>query len=765
MKEARKEYRDLFKDIYFIILIGILIFLFFNKFKLFTGHIYSGDVLEHEIPSATFLVRSVRNGIFPLWNPYILCGAPFTTPPYMGPFYPLVILFFAMPIFWAINFGYLIHLILAGISTFFLARVLKLGRVSSFIVTSCFIFSKIFHFLILNGHLSVLISVAYMPAIFLFFEMAMSNERKRFLLSMVGGIIVGLMFLGGHPSFAIISCAALSFYFLARTLQIVLWEKTLKSFLAITEVFTIIITIGLCLSAIQWLPMLEVIHFSSYKLEPIKPESAKTLSHLFSYLFPYLDKLDSGMGYVGITALILSFVGFIFRRNKYTVSFSFMAIVSMLLSLGNYTPVYRLFCSIVPYFDMIRYPSEFENIFIFSVSFLAGFGTDFLLGLPNEIEKKRLLKAIKVFIIAGILFLSIVLFYAFYRNGNFYDKNGIVKSLPQFFFFFCFSIILLVLKSKDHLKQRYMRGSLIFLVLFDLTVYTFCASSINNIAAYDFNTYFRRNKIIDFLERDPDIYRVLSIEDTGKDKCNLKLNQGMIHKYQSICGVTKIPLMRYSKFIRLIEKIPHCELENTEDMLANLKDYDNKLLDLLNVKYILTNKEIKSNKFNLVFNTDGLMVYRNNFPQPRAYVVHNVKVIEKEEELLNELINDDFDFKETVIFEEDFTQLLPSLEVKKECKVYFKKYSPNKIILSTALSQPGILVLSEIYMPGWKVLVDNKQARLYQANYILRAVYLPKGQHEIKFIYCPLTFKAGFCLTLITIFLLLTIFCFQRKSN
>ncbi|MCK4649150.1 YfhO family protein, partial [bacterium] len=62
------------------------------------------------------------------------------------------------------------------------------------------------------------------------------------------------------------------------------------------------------------------------------------------------------------------------------------------------------------------------------------------------------------------------------------------------------------------------------------------------------------------------------------------------------------------------------------------------------------------------------------------------------------------------------------------------------------------------YYPGWKAYVDGKEEKIYQANYILRAVYLGPGKHDIRFIYDPLSFKVGTYISLITaLFLLLVI--------
>jgi uncharacterized membrane protein YfhO len=60
-------------------------------------------------------------------------------------------------------------------------------------------------------------------------------------------------------------------------------------------------------------------------------------------------------------------------------------------------------------------------------------------------------------------------------------------------------------------------------------------------------------------------------------------------------------------------------------------------------------------------------------------------------------------------------------------------YSNNEIKLETSTSAPGYLVLSEVYYPGWKVEVDGRPAGLKRANYAFRAVFLPSGEHHVRF--------------------------------
>jgi len=53
------------------------------------------------------------------------------------------------------------------------------------------------------------------------------------------------------------------------------------------------------------------------------------------------------------------------------------------------------------------------------------------------------------------------------------------------------------------------------------------------------------------------------------------------------------------------------------------------------------------------------------------------------------------------------------------------------------------LFLSDVDYPGWRAWVDGSETRIHRADYIFRAVFLPKGDHSIRFRYRPISFRTG----------------------
>jgi len=88
-----------------------------------------------------------------------------------------------------------------------------------------------------------------------------------------------------------------------------------------------------------------------------------------------------------------------------------------------------------------------------------------------------------------------------------------------------------------------------------------------------------------------------------------------------------------------------------------------------------------------------------------------------------------------------------------------KLYENNRVLINVQLSEPGVLVLTDAFYPGWKVFVRGKEQKILRANYLFRGVALPAGNHEVEFVYDPGSFKIGLLISLLTATLLIAIPC------
>lgn len=99
------------------------------------------------------------------------------------------------------------------------------------------------------------------------------------------------------------------------------------------------------------------------------------------------------------------------------------------------------------------------------------------------------------------------------------------------------------------------------------------------------------------------------------------------------------------------------------------------------------------------------------------------------------------------------------------------KYQANELEFKTQSKTPQLAVFSEIYYPkGWKVMIDEKEVPYIKANYLLRAVHVPAGNHTVKMVFAPEVIETGKLISMIAfaIFLILSglgIFFLYRKRE
>ncbi len=157
-------------------------------------------------------------------------------------------------------------------------------------------------------------------------------------------------------------------------------------------------------------------------------------------------------------------------------------------------------------------------------------------------------------------------------------------------------------------------------------------------------------------------------------------------------------------------------------------------------------------------------IYENLKQMPRAWFVKQVQVMPSNEVLraIKQGKLDDeaaFDPAETVLLEtEDFGGREiqpPPIGETASAQVKVTRYAPQRIELETHNPQPGFLVLSEKYYRGWDARIDGKNAPVYRADYTLRGIAVPPGDHRVEFVFRAPTFRKGAIYSLLGLLLLL----------
>lgn len=69
--------------------------------------------------------------------------------------------------------------------------------------------------------------------------------------------------------------------------------------------------------------------------------------------------------------------------------------------------------------------------------------------------------------------------------------------------------------------------------------------------------------------------------------------------------------------------------------------------------------------------------------------------------------------------------------------IQLTSYEPNRLVYKASTPKDGVVVFSEIYYPGWQVTIDGQPVDIARADYILRAINMPAGEHTIEMWFDP----------------------------
>lgn len=173
-----------------------------------------------------------------------------------------------------------------------------------------------------------------------------------------------------------------------------------------------------------------------------------------------------------------------------------------------------------------------------------------------------------------------------------------------------------------------------------------------------------------------------------------------------------------------------------------------KILNMLNTKYMIFGN---AEKPDAVVNPNA---------NGNAWFVSNVKFVENPNEEIKQI--GEIDSKEVAIISKDDQKYFEGKQLAADSTAILNltKYQPNELEFKTQSKTPQLAVFSEIYYPkGWKMLIDGNEVPYIKANYLLRAVHVPAGNHMVKMVFEPAVIAKGKLISMIAfgLFLLLSL--------
>ena len=698
-----------------------------------------------------FAVVSFKDGTLPIWDPYTSAGFPFAAEMQTGVFNPLTLLLVLIPLnkngvlspqlfhqFYA-----LIHF-LAACFMFALVRQIGLSRFAAIIAGICF---SLGGFLINVSWAHIYGSAIWLPLIFLFLIRAIDARTvKRCLLhASAGGLMMGMAVLAGGIHVVIMQAlVVLSFAaFIAFSPQMRTDKSPGKSSSMLPVAIVTVLIVGICAGAVQLLPSME---YSSQALRwlggeapPLLADSKIPYAYLRDSLEPdgFLSLLfgravignnEAVSPYIGVFPLLAAIIGILRCWHIPWVRYlAGLALVTFLYSLGAYSLFHGVLYAVVPRLWMAREAGRFIYLLSFAMPILAAYGIDYLFGKPAQKPNWKGLN--RVF--AGIVIACAAILTAATILGRPDINSWMAFSILMVFL--SYGMFQAIIRGKTGTS---MRTVLIVLILFDL--HAFYWQPRNKIEEAWRGNVNHLDRLMscrgaaDFLKTQPAPFRV-RIDDDPKPNIGHLFQVPTIHS----TGVT------------------------------SLKDFamlSGGIQNLLNVRYIL--KPASSAEPGAMFEDDGWKVYANPESFPPAWIVHETVTDPSPEGFLARLNNHEIDLYQTAVLSEPLDTALESVSSGVLEKAEFRAYTPNRLELDVQSQGRGLLVLSEIFYPGWSATVNGKKQKIHKVNGILRGVTVPGSRSHVVLQYRPISVYAGGLLSLATFSAVgFALFYYRRRRN
>lgn len=665
-----------------------------------------------------------KKAILPLWNPYNGIGMPLMANQQSALLYPLNILFFVLPFPIAWSMQIFLTPLLGGFFFYLYGRKLKLSFFGSVFGSITFAFSG-FMIVWLEWN-TVAQSFLWLPFILWGIEaLFLCNENKKKLLYTLL-ISLGLMssFFAGHlQTFFYVGLISLVYCLAKITMQS--HGKKISVLMV-----TLCVILFLVIVSIQLIPTMQLIFLSarSIDMDWTKPGWFVPYQHLLQFVIPDFFGNPTTLnywgvwnyaelvGYIGIIPLLFSIVGGLFVRRKVVYFFLGVLLLSLLFAIDN--PIAHLpFLFHIPLLSTSQ-PTRLLSLIDFSLILLSAFGIDAL----KSMTKKQLLIGVGTI---ALIFLAVWIF-LLYGNTIFSTlspehlttakRNSI---LPTSLFLLTSLVLIL---------QAFFKHKKLFIVLCLLLVLT-TYDGIHFAAKFtpftSGNILYPTTKAITFLQQHSGEYRYMTTDDRI-----LPPNVSAYYQLQSLDVYDPLYIQRYGEFIAAMQREkPSITSPFGFNRIIAPHSYNNPFINLLGVKYIVALDPLTENGVQKVFEEGQTKIYENTHVLPRAFFVTDIIQARSKQDAIEKL----YGAKDTLLTKA-IVEGIQNRQSLPSGRVTILSYTEQKVTLQTNNSREGFLVLSDAFYPTWHSSIDGKETPIFLTDYVLRGIFVPKGNHTVVFI-------------------------------
>lgn len=674
----------------------------------------------------------IWQGMWPLWNPYILTGTPLLANTQSALLFPLNWGHYMLPAGWGFTVSALLKVILAPWFTYLLARRLLLAHSAALIAGVAYGFCAFHIFWLNHPHSNVTLLI---PLCFYATENLVLRQGLRQVALLA--LVTAVSLLAGHVEIAFYTAIACAVYLMVRAIQEeqMCWRLGWQFGAAYVG--------SLLLAAVMILPFLEFLSVAAVWQERsadwvyTMPLSAMATA-VFADIFRLPGWVEHYMGYhissvyFGVSSLPLVAVA-IMKGGRSKWPWLVMLLITLMLAFD-----------IGPLYAVVKHLPLMGHLPMFYWAVFIAFAGSMLAGIGWQCCAQRQIKPRVVICIVVTLLAVVGLMAAFWQGTDYPGAVAQLESLQAalrqraWLISACLILVAAIMLMVRH-QVRWMSGLMLLVVFADLGWFN-----------HGWNPTLHPEHVfpeqtpqsIQFLQQQSGIYRTLGLNHILKPSTN------MLAELEEVRGYDVPVNLRYHQFFKQVLQgtVSFWVYEKTA-LQASVLPY----LNIQNVRFILSKKFLDDAIDLPLVYEDEIKIYANPDAEQRLFYRTQAHYVNSPDAALQALMAEPGKVMERVIIEAEHVHR-PDSQIADHSEFDFELIAQNaqKLTAEVTLPKAGWLIHAAAYYPGWRAYVNGEQVPIYAANYSQQAVYLEAGKHRVRFRYDPWSFKIGLLLTVLS---------------
>ena len=495
--------------------------------------------------------------------------------------------------------------------------------------------------------------------------------------------------------------------------------------------------------------------------------------------------MTAGPVYVGAFVLMLFVLGLFIVKGPLKWALLVATILSILLSWGrNFMPFTDFFIDYIPMYAKFRTVASILVVAEFTIPLLAMLALKQLLDEPEKMKSRLKFIGISFLLTGGVALLFSLMPKVFFSDFVSQSEMQAMSQIPadqlmpllnnltevrmsmftsdalRSFYIILVGTGLLLSVMMGKLKKEYGIGFILVLCLVDMwTVNKRYLNDSMFVSKSVREAPMQKSEAIDHILQDKSLdYRVLNLSTST-------FNENETSFYlKSIGGYHPAKLRRYQELIDAhiqpeMQRLYGALNKAAGDMTQVNGDSVFPVLNMLNTKYFI-----------LPLQGGRSVPLENPYTYGNAWFVDKIHYVDNANQELD--MTGKLSLRHEAVADKKFQKQLGEAVVQDTSSlVRITAYEPNKLTYDVNSGKGGVIVFSEIYYPGWTATVDGVEQELGRVDYVLRALQVKPGHHEVVLSFFPKTidrtetvaYVAYAVLLLLIIYLIVT--CVKRRKS